>query len=175
MKKSSWWSITSLSNLQGRIAMLIWYTIKFSVFLMAGYSSHSFFDKLQQLSGWSHHVWQTGQDPRGPNWMCNLKKSGRLAWDVTGENDDQTYIWGNPYFPTTHIFCDNFSGDIPPLAPLLPRQPAWIWCHRSSVGIYMDLAWYELVKYLNLIQYWWSIMGFWGCSIPWEGKTQIDP
>lgn len=36
-------------------------------------------------------------------------KSGRLAWDVTGENDDQTYIWGNPYFLTTHIFCDNFG------------------------------------------------------------------
>ena len=76
---------------------------------MAGYSSHSFFDKLQQLWGWSHHVWQTGQDPRGPNWMCNLKKSGRLAWDVTGENDDQTYIWGSPYFLTTHICCDNFG------------------------------------------------------------------
>ena len=42
----------------------------------------------------------------------------------------------------------------------------------------MDLASHELVEYLKtaiFIGYWWSIIGFWGCTIPREDKTHIDP
>ena len=166
MKKSSWWSITSLSNLQGRITMLIWYTIKFSVFLMAGYSSHSFFDKLQQLSGWSHPCLTNRSELDMQPQKSQVDWLGMLLGKMMIK-----HIFGEIHTFWQPIFSVIISGDIPPLAPLLPRQPAWIWWHRSSFGIYMDLAWYEMVKYFNLIQYRWSIMGFLGLQYPMRGQN----